>query len=108
MKKLETRLPGVYLIEPQVFGDRRGYFMETYSTAAFAEMGIDTVFVQDNQSFTAQKMCIRDRPKLKVYVTTVADTCQASSELAARLANDFEKRIRRSGEPSMASRNKQG
>ena len=47
-------------------------------------------------------------PKLKVYVTTVADTCQASSELAARLANDFEKRIRRSGEPSMASRNKQG
>lgn len=44
MKKLETRLPGVYLIEPQVFGDRRGYFMETYSTAAFAEMGIDTVF----------------------------------------------------------------
>ena len=55
MKKLETRLPGVYLIEPQVFGDRRGYFMETYSTAAFAEMGIDTVFVQDNQSLTAQK-----------------------------------------------------
>ena len=59
MKKLETRLPGVNLIEPQVFGDRRGYFMETYSTAAFAEMGIDTVFVQDNQSFTAQKGTLR-------------------------------------------------
>ena len=59
MKKLETRLPGVYLIKPQVFGDRRGYFMETYSTAAFAEMGIDTVFVQDNQSFTAQKGTLR-------------------------------------------------
>ena len=59
MKKIETNLPGVWLIEPQVFGDHRGYFMETYSTAAFAVLGIDTVFVQDNQSFTAQKGTLR-------------------------------------------------
>lgn len=59
MKKIETRLPGVYLIEPQVFGDRRGYFMETYSTQTFHEIGIDAVFVQDNQSFTAQKGTLR-------------------------------------------------
>lgn len=59
MKRVDTALPGVYLIEPQVFGDCRGYFMETYSTRAFHELGIDAVFVQDNQSFTAQKGTLR-------------------------------------------------
>ena len=59
MKKIETGLPGIYIIEPQVFGDLRGYFMETYSTATFAAMGIDAIFVQDNQSFTAQKGTLR-------------------------------------------------
>ena len=59
MKKIDTELPGVYIIEPQVFGDHRGYFMETYSTKAFADLGIDTIFVQDNQSFTANKGALR-------------------------------------------------
>lgn len=59
MKKIKTNIPGVWIIEPQVFGDHRGYFMETYSTSAFAAIGIDTVFVQDNQSFTAQKGTLR-------------------------------------------------
>ena len=59
MKRIETKLPGVVLIEPQVFGDHRGYFMETYSAKAFAQMGIDNVFVQDNQSFTARKGTLR-------------------------------------------------
>ena len=59
MKKIETKLPGVYIVEPQVFGDHRGYFMETYSTKAFADIGITNVFVQDNQSFTAQKGTLR-------------------------------------------------
>ena len=59
MKKIETRLPGVYILEPQVFGDQRGYFMETYSTRALAELGITNTFVQDNQSFTAQKGTLR-------------------------------------------------
>lgn len=59
MKKIETSLPGVFIIEPQVFGDHRGYFMETYSTKVMADIGIDTVFVQDNQSFTAQKGTLR-------------------------------------------------
>ena len=40
MKKIETKLPGVYIIEPQVFGDQRGYFMETWSTRNFEEMGL--------------------------------------------------------------------
>ena len=59
MKKIETKLPGVYIVEPQVFGDHRGYFMETYSTKAFADIGITNEFVQDNQSFTAQKGTLR-------------------------------------------------
>ncbi len=59
MKRIETKLPGVYIVEPQVHGDHRGYFMETYSTKAFSDIGIDAVFVQDNQSFTAQKGTLR-------------------------------------------------
>ena len=59
MKKTETKLPGVYIIEPQVFGDHRGYFMETWSTRNFEELGLDIHFVQDNQSFTAQKGILR-------------------------------------------------
>ncbi|MBR5287152.1 MAG: dTDP-4-dehydrorhamnose 3,5-epimerase [Clostridia bacterium] len=59
MKRIDTQLPGVAIIEPQVFGDHRGYFMETYSAKAFAELGIENVFVQDNQSFTAQKGTLR-------------------------------------------------
>ena len=47
-------------------------------------------------------------PKLKVYVTTVADTRQASSELAARLADDFEERIHGKGESSASGCDKQG
>lgn len=48
--KIETSIDGVYIIEPKVFGDDRGYFMETYSEAEFAEIGINNKFVQDNQS----------------------------------------------------------
>ena len=59
MKRIDTKLPGVCIVEPDVHGDHRGYFMETYSTKAFADIGIDAVFVQDNQSFTAQKGTLR-------------------------------------------------
>lgn len=59
MKRIDTKLPGVYIIEPDVHGDARGYFMETYSTRSFDALGIDTVFVQDNQSFSAQKGILR-------------------------------------------------
>ena len=59
MNRIETKLPGVCIVEPAVHGDSRGYFMETYSTKAFADIGIDTVFVQDNQSFSSQKGILR-------------------------------------------------
>ena len=59
MRKIETEHPDVFLLEPQVFGDYRGYFMETYSSKTFGELGINNIFVQDNQSFTAQKGTLR-------------------------------------------------
>ena len=59
MNKIETKLDGVCILEPRLFGDHRGYFMETYSEKKFAEIGISTVFVQDNESFTAQKGTLR-------------------------------------------------
>ena len=45
-----TRLPGVVVIQPQVFGDNRGYFMETYKKEDFVAAGITKEFVQDNES----------------------------------------------------------
>lgn len=49
-KRIDTKIEGVCVIEPTVFGDNRGYFMETYSKPDFAEIGITNEFVQDNQS----------------------------------------------------------
>ena len=49
-KRIDTSIEGVCVIEPTVFGDNRGYFMETYSTEEFKEIGLDYNFVQDNQS----------------------------------------------------------
>ena len=43
-------IKGLYVIEPTVFGDNRGYFMESYNYNDFAAAGIDCTFVQDNQS----------------------------------------------------------
>ena len=45
-----TAIPDVKIIEPRVFGDRRGYFMETWTRSGFAAAGIDADFVQDNES----------------------------------------------------------
>ena len=48
--RIDTEIDGVCIIEPTVFGDNRGYFMETYSEKEFKEIGINYSFVQDNQS----------------------------------------------------------
>lgn len=52
MKIEETKLPGVLLISPDVFGDHRGYFKETWNRRKFAEAGLDLDFVQDNLSYS--------------------------------------------------------
>jgi dTDP-4-dehydrorhamnose 3,5-epimerase len=50
MKVIETAIPGVLVLEPQVFSDARGHFLEIYNQRTFAELGIGERFVQDNQS----------------------------------------------------------
>jgi dTDP-4-dehydrorhamnose 3,5-epimerase len=49
-KFIKTSINDVFIIEPTVFGDERGYFMETYHEKEFKDAGIDVTFVQDNQS----------------------------------------------------------
>lgn len=54
MKVIETKLPGVLIIEPKVFGDHRGFFMETFQVERYREVGIGLPFVQDNHSRSRQ------------------------------------------------------
>jgi dTDP-4-dehydrorhamnose 3,5-epimerase len=54
MRFLPTEIPEVLLIEPQIFGDSRGFFMETWHAAKFATAGLDCNFVQDNHSKSVQ------------------------------------------------------
>ena len=59
MKKIETKIEGVYIIESDCFGDHRGRFMETYSKQKNHELGILNDFVQDNLSYSAIKGTFR-------------------------------------------------
>lgn len=54
MNVLETGLPGVVIIEPDVFGDDRGFFMETWNGRRYEEAGLPGRFVQDNLSYSAR------------------------------------------------------
>ena len=59
MNVIETALAGVRILEPQVFGDARGWFMESWSKKKMEDAGITVDFVQDNHSFSAQKGTLR-------------------------------------------------
>jgi dTDP-4-dehydrorhamnose 3,5-epimerase len=50
LKKIPTSFPDVFILEPRVFGDERGFFLESYNEKIFAELGITHHFVQDNHS----------------------------------------------------------
>jgi dTDP-4-dehydrorhamnose 3,5-epimerase len=54
MKVIETALPGALILEPQVFGDARGFFYESYNEAKYREAGVDRRFVQSNVSRSAR------------------------------------------------------
>lgn len=56
IKALRTEVEGVLILEPKVFGDPRGFFMETYNEVTMAEVGITERFVQDNQSRSRQNV----------------------------------------------------
>jgi dTDP-4-dehydrorhamnose 3,5-epimerase len=54
MRVVETSLPDVWILEPRVFGDDRGFFYECYNRRAMAALGLDVEFVQDNHSRSAR------------------------------------------------------
>ena len=56
MKKVETTLHGVLFLEPRVFGDERGFFLESYNERTFADLGIRERFVQDNNSYSCRNV----------------------------------------------------
>ena len=59
MRFVETELPGVVLIEPTVFEDARGFFMETWRESLYGEAGIDAQFVQENVSRSVRRHTLR-------------------------------------------------
>jgi dTDP-4-dehydrorhamnose 3,5-epimerase len=56
LKKIPTSLPGVFVLEPRVFGDERGFFFESYNQQAMADVGIMERFVQDNHSCSSRNV----------------------------------------------------
>lgn len=54
MKIMPTAIPDLLIVEPAVFGDDRGFFMESWNAARFADAGLDLIFVQDNHSRSAR------------------------------------------------------
>ena len=59
MQVTKTKLDGVLILEPKVFGDARGWFMESWSLRKFEAAGLNFDFVQDNQSYSAHKGTLR-------------------------------------------------
>jgi dTDP-4-dehydrorhamnose 3,5-epimerase len=59
MELIKTDINDLYIIEPQVFKDNRGWFMESYSAQKFKENGIDIEFIQDNHSLSKEKGVLR-------------------------------------------------
>ena len=59
MKVFDTKLKDVKIIEPYVFEDERGFFMESYSEEKYKELGIDFNFVQDNHSLSVEVSVVR-------------------------------------------------
>lgn len=77
MNIISTKLEGLYIVEPDVHGDNRGFFMESYSSAKLAEHSIDFHFVQDNHSLSTETGVLRGlhyqlNPKAQTKLVRVA------------------------------------
>jgi len=75
MKVIETNIAGVLIIEPKVFGDSRGFFLETFHADRYAEYGIESNFVQDNYSRSTKGVlrglhCQKNYPQGKLVSVT--------------------------------------
>lgn len=75
MKIIETGFDGLYELEPNVFGDKRGYFFESYRREVYKDLGIEEDFVQDNESFsvkgTLRGLHYQERPHAKAKLVRV-------------------------------------
>ncbi|SDN71169.1 dTDP-4-dehydrorhamnose 3,5-epimerase [Desulfonauticus submarinus] len=59
MKVYSTEFPGLFILEPQIFQDKRGFFVETYNAKVFVKLGLNYTFVQDNHAFSKIKGVLR-------------------------------------------------
>ncbi|MEE4382470.1 MAG: dTDP-4-dehydrorhamnose 3,5-epimerase [Pseudomonadales bacterium] len=86
MRTVDTKLPGVVIIEPDVYRDERGYFMESWNAARYRELGIDVDFVQDNHS-RSSRWTLRglhyqlNRPQGKLVRATVGTVFDVAVDL---------------------------
>lgn len=85
MKVTESTLPGLLILEPKVFGDARGYFLESYSERTLAEAGIREHFVQDNHSFSTRNVLrglhYQVRPQGKLVRAAVGEILDVAVDL---------------------------
>lgn len=86
MKIVDTPLPGVLVIEPRVFGDSRGFFLESYNEPEMARIGIVKRFVQDNHSFSARNVLRGlhyqvERPQGKLVRVIVGEVLDVAIDL---------------------------
>jgi len=67
LKKLPTKINGAWLLQPNVFGDARGFFLESWNREIFREIGLDLDFVQDNHSRSSQHVLRLIRTRAKIH-----------------------------------------
>ena len=98
LKIVDRLLDGVLLLEPRVFGDARGFFLESYNERTMAEVGIRERFVQDNHSFSARNVLRGlhyqlQRPQGKLIRVAVGEILDVAVDLR-RSSPDFGKACR--------------
>lgn len=85
MKVSPTALPGLLILEPNVFGDARGFFLESYNERTMAEAGISERFVQDNHSFSVSNVVrglhYQVRPQGKLIRVPVGEILDVAVDL---------------------------
>jgi dTDP-4-dehydrorhamnose 3,5-epimerase len=85
MKVTETALPGLLMLEPKVFRDTRGYFLESYNERTLAEAGVRERFVQDNHSFSTRNVVrglhYQVRPQAKLVRAAVGEILDVTVDL---------------------------
>ena len=95
MKVIETKIPGVLIVETDVFGDHRGYFTETYSKPKYEKLGITVDFVKDNMLafFVAVGLFVLSIISIILVLLQKARKAEAVAKLAAGMNGHIAKPI---------------